>query len=151
MRISDLLSVDSIIFLNVKDKEELFEKISEILAEKTKNIKSSEILTLLEKREEMGSTYAGKDTAIPHIKCKKLENFYFYLFILEDKIIYDDEKNVKNIFFIAGPDKNYSFHLTILSRIARMLKETDILNEINKKREKGQILNSIKEAENKII
>ncbi len=151
MKISELLTVDSIFILNVNNKEELFEEISKIFSEKAEETTKEEIFDLIKKRENLDSTYAGKKTAIPHIKYEKIERFYILLFLLKKEINYHEEKKVKNVFFIAGPDKNYSLHLMVLSRIARMLKETDISEKITDERNKEKILNLIKEAEKRII
>lgn len=151
MKIYEFLSPQSIIFLDAEDKDDLFEKVSKIVSTSINEVSQKEIISLIKEREKLASTYAGKNFAIPHIKCKKLENFFIFLFILEKEIVYDDEKKVRNIFFIAGPDKNYPLHLVILSRIARMLKETDIAENLKGKTDKDKILSLIKDAENKII
>ncbi len=151
MRISDFLSTDSIFTLNLNNKEELFKEISKIFSEKAEETTKEEIFDLIKKREDLDSTYAGKKTAIPHIKYGKIKKFYIFLFLLENEISYHEDKRVKNVFFIAGPDKNYSLHLMILSRIARMLKETDISEKIMDERNKERILNFIREAEKRII
>ena len=151
MRISDFLTIDSIFTLNIENKEELFEVISKIFSEKAEETTREEVFDLIKKRENLDSTYAGKKTAIPHIKYGKIKKFYIFLFLLENEISYHEDKRVKNVFFIAGPDKNYSLHLMILSRIARMLKETDISEKIMDERNKERILNFIREAEKRII
>ncbi len=151
MRISELTPPKNIKFLEAENKEDLFKKIADLFSKKILEVSGEDILLLLTKREKMGSTYAGNGFAIPHIKCKKIKDFFVFLFILKKEIQYDKEKKINYVFFVAGPDKDYSKHLSILSRIARMLKETNIEEKIGKENSPESISKIIEELENKII
>jgi PTS system nitrogen regulatory IIA component len=153
MKVSDLIFEDSIFFLEVKNKDELFEKIAEIISDKNREIESKEnLLSLMKAREKQGNTFARKEVAIPHVKCKFLKNFKIYLFIIKNGIEYkEDEEKVKIVFMIIGPDKNYNIHLLLLSRIARLIKETSVIKEILNKQDSGIIHSIISENERKII
>ncbi len=153
MNISDLLSEDNIFFLKVKNKDELFEKIAEIISKKNKKMESKEtLLSLMKNREKQGNTFARKGVAIPHVKCNSLKDFKIYLFIVKDGIEYKEgEEKVQIIFMIIGPEKSYNIHLLLLSRLARLIKETPVIKEILKEKEIGVINSIIGENEGKII
>ncbi len=151
MRISELVPPKNIKFLEAENKEKLFKKIADFFSKNNSDVSIEDIHSLLNQREKMGSTYAGKGFAIPHIKCKKIKDFFVFLFILKKEIEYDKDKKINYVFFVAGPDKEYSKHLSILSRIARMLKETKIEEKIRKESSPEKISQIIEELENKII
>ncbi len=151
MKISELISSKRVFFVDTKDKFSLFKKMAEISSEILKLTDSEDILKLLNEREKLGSTYAGSGFAIPHIKCKKIDDFYLFLFILKSEINYDEDRRIRYVFFVVGPDRDYQMHLVILSRIARMIKETNISEIILNETDKEKIVKLIFQTEEKII
>ncbi len=153
MKLSDFLKKENIFFVQAQNKQKLFELIADTINKDTKEIKSKDILLeLMNNREQQTNTYAIKSVAIPHIKCENLENFKIYIFILKDGIDYKEgEEKVKIVFMIIGPDKKYNIHLILLSRIARLIKETPIIKDILNEQKESKIKTLIEKYEERII
>ena len=153
MKLSDVFSEDNIFFIKAANKDELFGRIAELITEANKEVETkTALLELIKKREKQSNTFAMENIAIPHVKCPKLDNFNLYLFIIENGVEYKEgEKKVRVIFMITGPNHSYNIHLLLLSRIARLIKETPLAKSILKEKNKINIKKLIENYEKEII
>lgn len=69
------------------------------------------------------TTCMGNKCAITHARCSSMEKSLIAVMRLKPEINLkaQDKKNVKLIFLLVGPQKSSSYHLKILSRLARIL------------------------------
>ncbi len=118
--------------INENSYEDVFKRISEDL--KSNNfIKNEEkLFKLLIERESQGSTYVGFNTSIPHIKCKELKEFVVLIYKTENPIRYNGNDVIEIVIFVGGPAEQVGMHLKILARIARMIKETSVVEKLKK-------------------
>ncbi len=137
--------------LDLKEKDEFFRYIGEKLKKHGKINDSEMLFNLLKEREEQGSTYVGKSTAIPHIKCKALENFIIGIFKSEKGLCYGDNKIANVIIFVGGPTDDVYLHLKVLARIARMIKETEFVERILEESKPKNFKKIFIEEEKKIL
>lgn len=100
---------------------ELFEKISDVVAEKAKCRKTDVELSLL-KREREGATTINDYVAIPHIIVESKDVFDVVLVRSKYGIEFNDEHpDVHAVFVLYGSKEERTFHLRVLSAIAQVV------------------------------
>lgn len=127
MNIYSLLEKETILSnLTVKDKEELLNKMVDVLETQVDKSQLKEIRSAIFEREDIMSTGVGKQLAIPHGKVKSIDENYASFAILKDPIEYNsiDNEPVRMVFLLAGPEKKNSSHIKLLSRISRLMNST---------------------------
>lgn len=127
MNIYSLLDKETILAnLKVENKEELLNKMIDVLGGQVGEAQLDEIRTSIFERENIMSTGVGKQLAIPHGKVKSIEENHASFAILDDPIDYDsiDDEPVRMVFLLAGPEKKNSSHIKLLSRISRLMNST---------------------------
>lgn len=153
--VPELLLIDTIkkggIYYRVegKDKKTLLRSVLELL-NLPDDIKKESLLDAMLIREELGSTGFGDGIAIPHarypvVTC--IPNTIVSICFLEEPIDYDaiDRKPVNCLFTLISP--TVRSHLKILSRIAFVLKNTNVKDAIVKQMSREIILSEIEKAE----
>ncbi len=70
----------------------------------------------------------GDACAITHARCPEMEKTLMAVMRLSPPVDMkaDDGKKVALVFLLVGPQKSASFHLKILSRLARLLHDTEL-------------------------
>lgn len=124
MNIYSLLDSSAILAdLEVKNKEDLLNKMVDSLRERVSPDQLEKIRSSVFEREGIMSTGVGKNLAIPHGKTKSIEQNYASFAILHKPVDYDsiDGEPVKMVFLLAGPDSKNSTHIKLLSRISRLM------------------------------
>ncbi len=118
----DLIIVNS----KIKEKEELFEKISNTVLKKG-YIEDREIfLKELWERENQISTEISKGIGMPHIKSDIVKKDFIMIVISKDGIKYGGFNRKVNIVFCIGVKKGSKTYLNIMARIARFLSNQEI-------------------------
>jgi len=118
----DLIIVNS----KIKEKEELFEKISNTVLKKG-YIEDREIfLKELWERENQISTEISKGIGMPHIKSDIVKKDFIMIVISKDGIKYGGFNKKVNIVFCIGVKKGSKTYLNIMARIARFLSNQEI-------------------------
>ena len=103
------------------DRDELFDKISEYFA-KSIDLSQEKIITLLEERENEGSTAIAPFVAIPHIIIEGSNHFYLLAIRSKQGIKFSEEMDeVKAIFVIFGSLDTRHLHLKALAAIAQIV------------------------------
>lgn len=117
MRITDLLS-EKAIELNVKakDKNDIINKMAELMLKTGRITDVNEYKELVFKREEEGSTGVGEGIAIPHGKGNCVTEPGLVAMVVPEGVEYNalDGKPVNLLFMIAAPDTNSNVHLDVL-------------------------------------
>ena len=150
MRITDLLS-EKAIELNVKakDKNDIINKIAELMLKTGRITDVNEYKELVFKREEEGSTGVGEGIAIPHGKGNCVTEPGLVAMVVPEGVEYNalDGKPVNLLFMIAAPDTNSNVHLDVLSRLSTMLMDADFKNKLISAKSKKEFLEIINETE----
>jgi mannitol/fructose-specific phosphotransferase system IIA component (Ntr-type) len=135
MRILDFLNKDCIkIPLTNMDKHKIIEELLDVISKAHREINPEEAFEGLMEREKVETTAIGHGVAIPHARIKNLPKVYLALGITKEGAYFDsiDNKPVKLVFLILFPEKEVSTQLCLLARLARLLKDENLREEILK-------------------
>ncbi|OZC04638.1 hypothetical protein BSZ36_07360 [Rubricoccus marinus] len=108
--------------LPAASKRELLETMSALAAHGTA-ADASVILDAVLQREALMSTGVGQGLALPHARTQSVDDTTAALAILESAVDYDslDGSPVRIVLLLAGPERERSVHLRLLSRISRVM------------------------------
>ena len=149
MLISDLLSPERILCdVHSSSKKRLLELISEELARNSDELRKREIFESLCARERLGSTGLGKGVAIPHGRIKGMQHVEVSFFRLRKPLPFDavDGEPVDLLFALAVPEDCSEDHLKLLSQIAELFSDPDLLQELREAKNSGRLLQLLSHA-----
>lgn len=132
MALADLLQHDAIIpALRVNSKKQLLQELA-AKASKLIGIPEKEIFDVILQREKLGSTGVGNGIAIPHGKLTNIASIQGIFARLETPIDFEalDEQPVDLVFLLLAPEGAGADHLKALSRIARVLRDQDLVAKL---------------------
>lgn len=132
MDLSDLIEVSAIMpTLKANSKKQLLQLLAERGSEIT-GIPEREIFETILQRERLGSTGVGNGIAIPHGKLPGVCNITGVFARLEAPVDFEslDDQPVDLVFLLVAPEGAGADHLKALSRIARVLRDPDIVAKI---------------------
>lgn len=133
MNIFSLLDTETVLpNLEARNKVEILNKLVSTLESKIPADKVGKILTAVKEREEIMSTGVGKGLAIPHGKTSAIEQTYAAFAVLKEPVEYEaiDQKPVKMVFLLVGPQSSNSLHIKMLSRISRLMNNSDFRDRL---------------------
>lgn len=132
MDLSDLITQKSILpVLKAGSKKQLMQLVSEKAAEIT-GLGERDIFETVMQREKLGSTGVGNGIAIPHGKLKNIKAITGIFARLETPVDFEalDDEPVDLVFLLLAPETAGADHLKALSRIARILREPDMVAKL---------------------
>ncbi len=141
MDLSDLLSAQAVMpTLRAKSKKQLLQLMAGRAAELT-GLPERDIFDTVLQRERLGSTGAGNGLAIPHGKLHDLDRLQGVFATVETPVEFDaiDEQPVDIAFMLLAPEDAGADHLKALSRIARVLRRSDMIEQIRGMRDAAAI------------
>jgi nitrogen PTS system EIIA component len=129
MALADILQPEGIIpALRVHTKKQLLVELA-TTASRITGIPEREIFDVVLQRERLGSTGVGAGIAIPHGKLKALGKITGVFARLESPVDFEalDDQPVDLVFMLLAPEGAGADHLKALSRIARALRDQDLV------------------------
>jgi nitrogen PTS system EIIA component len=129
MALADILQPEGIIpALRVHTKKQLLVELA-TTASRITGIPEREIFDVVLQRERLGSTGVGAGIAIPHGKLKALGKITGVFARLETPVDFEalDDQPVDLVFMLLAPEGAGADHLKALSRIARALRDQDLV------------------------
>lgn len=128
MDLSKTLDPSLISFFHAADRDEAIIKMVDVCFEAGKIAEKEPFLSKVKEREKIVSTGIGMSVAIPHAKMSELDNFFISIGILNEGVDWNaiDERPVRLIFLIGGPDNKQTEYLKILSGLTTVLKDEEI-------------------------
>jgi PTS system nitrogen regulatory IIA component len=132
MDLSDLLRPQAVLSgVKAGSKKQLLQILSEKAAELT-GIPERDVFETVLQRERLGSTGTGNGIAIPHGKLKNLKSIIGVFARLEKPVDFEsfDDEPVDIVFLLLAPEHAGADHLKALSRIARILRDTDMVAKL---------------------
>ena len=132
MALADLLQQDAIIpALKANSKKQLLQELA-AKAAKITGISEREIFDVILQRERLGSTGVGNGIAIPHGKLSSINNIVGIFARLETPVDCEalDDQPVDLVFLLLAPEGAGADHLKALSRIARVLRDADLVAKL---------------------
>lgn len=133
MKITDILSKDSVIAdLTADSKKNLLEELA-TLASKETGLDSRVILDALVERERLGSTGVGRGVALPHTRLLGLEKI-FCAFVRTNPVDFEavDGKLVDLVFLLLVPEESGADHLKALSCLSKLLRDETVTAALRK-------------------
>ncbi|ABC89229.1 MULTISPECIES: PTS IIA-like nitrogen regulatory protein PtsN [Rhizobium] len=132
MALADLLHQDAIIpALRVNSKKQLLQELAARAARIT-GLSEREIFDVILQRERLGSTGVGNGIAIPHGKLVNIHSIVGIFARLEQPVDFEalDDQPVDLVFLLLAPEGAGADHLKALSRIARVLRDQDLVAKL---------------------
>lgn len=132
MDLSDLVEVPAIMpVLKANSKKQLLQLLAEKAASVT-GLPERVIFDTILQRERLGSTGVGNGIAIPHGKLAGVSKIFGVFARLEQPVDFDalDDRPVDLVFLLLAPEGAGADHLKALSRIARVLRDSDTVAKV---------------------
>ncbi|MEH6690603.1 MAG: PTS IIA-like nitrogen regulatory protein PtsN [Pseudorhizobium pelagicum] len=132
MALADLLQQDAIIpALKVNSKKQLLQELAARAAKLT-GVPEREIFDVILQRERLGSTGVGHGVAIPHGKLGSISSIKGVFARLDSAVDFEalDDEPVDLVFLLLAPEGAGADHLKALSRIARVLRDQELVNKL---------------------
>jgi len=139
MPLADLLAPNAVFpMLRASSKKQVLQELAQqagLLADRDPR----EIFETLLQRERLGSTGVGSGIAIPHGKLPNLGKLFGLFARLEKPIDFEslDGEPVDLIFLLLAPEAAGADHLKALARVARMLRDPDVVEKLRATRDAG--------------
>ncbi len=125
LSLNNKLSAERVIVLEKANKEEVFNKLIDILGD-TSAVKSTEELRKgIFYREQLLSTGIGMGIGIPHVRLNSVQEIIIAAALVKEGVVdYEslDNEPVKIIFMIVAQQGQHSEHIKLLSQISNRLK-----------------------------
>jgi len=141
MTLTDLLSPAAVISpLRANGKKQALQELAQHAATLT-GLPDREIFEALLQRERLGSTGIGEGIAIPHGRMPGIERLVGLFASTERPIDFDalDGQPVDIIFVLIAPEGAGADHLKALARVARVLRNQAVLEQVRKIRDPAMI------------
>jgi nitrogen PTS system EIIA component len=124
----------------------------EILLELVKSFKKAsfvdnvdEAVDVVLEREKLGSTGIGEGIAIPHGKMKSIDGLICAFGRSRQGVDFDavDDKPVHIFFLLLAPEESVGLHIQMLSRISRILRDTEFRKHLIEAQENSDLYSDI--------
>ena len=141
MDLSDLIEVPAILpVLKANSKKQLLQLLAEKASDVT-GLPEREIFDTILQRERLGSTGVGNGIAIPHGKLPGIKAITGVFARLDHPVEFEalDDQPVDLVFLLLAPEGAGADHLKALSRIARMLRDSETVAKIRGTRDAAAI------------
>ncbi|MDI6025278.1 PTS IIA-like nitrogen regulatory protein PtsN [Corticibacterium sp. UT-5YL-CI-8] len=148
MDLSDLIEVQAIMpALKANSKKQLLQLLAERAAA-ISGIPEREIFDTVLQRERLGSTGVGNGIAIPHGKLASVNRIIGVFARLENPVDFEalDDEPVDLVFLLLAPEGAGADHLKALSRIARVLRDSNTVAKIRGTRDASAIHSLLSET-----
>ncbi len=132
MPLADILHEGAIIpALKSTSKKQLLAEMAARAAFIT-GLPERDIFEVILQRERLGSTGVGNGIAIPHAKLKALHTIVGVFARLETPVDFEalDDQPVDLVFLLLAPEGAGADHLKALSRIARLLRDPNLVAKL---------------------
>ncbi|MHB9028956.1 MAG: PTS sugar transporter subunit IIA [Candidatus Latescibacterota bacterium] len=147
IKLSKLLSLDRIKILHTKEKTEALKEICQLLAGSESIQDAGELDRAIFERERIMSTSIGLGIAIPHVRLKSVADMTMAVGVIKEGINYEafDDLPVNIIIMIAAPEGSHREYLSVLARLALLLKNSSLRNGILNAKNEEEIFEILKE------
>jgi len=133
--LSASLSDKRILFLNTKNKSDALNSLIDVSFELPGIHSREELQDAVYQRENLMSTGIGLGIGVPHVRLNDVKDLYISIAINKDEITdYNslDDIPVKILVMIVAGRNQHSQYIKVLSRIAKLLKDADIREQLIK-------------------
>lgn len=152
MKLMDILSEDRVkIPLENTDKNKIIEEMVALIDKSRQLTNKDQILKAVLDREAVMSTGIGEEIAIPHGKSDGVEDIVAALGITKGPVDFHslDDKPVRLVWLLVGPQDQTGPHLKALSRISRLMHKKDFRDRLINTVEPKDVIDVINSEEEK--
>lgn len=153
MKIAELLHPAAINDdLQATGKNEVLEELTDSIIAVEEGLDRSEIIRVLQERENLGSTGIGDSVAIPHGKLRDIDRLLLSFGRSRKGVDFDsmDGKPAHLFFLLIAPEESVGIHLKTLARISKLLKDSSVRNKLMEAADSEEIYRIIVEEEEKL-
>jgi len=131
------------------NKESVIEEMINLLKDNKMLTDKEDVLDAVLARETTRSTGIGSGIAIPHGKCKGVNDLVMAVGIAAKDVDFDsiDGKGVRIIVLLVSPLSKTGPHIQALARISRLMLDEDLRESLAKSRSAAEVYSLIKEKE----
>ena len=132
MQLSDLIAPDAVLpDVRGRSKKQFLQTLAGEAA-RIASLDARTVFETLQTRERLGSTGIGNGVAIPHGKMTGTDDITVTVFRLERAIEFDamDDEPADLFFVLLAPEGSGADHLKALARIARVMREPHMLDDL---------------------
>ncbi len=152
MTFSDFVSSKTICAnLNATDKDSAIAELVDSLlaAGEIKPEDREDIMKVIMKREELGSTGIGRGIAVPHTKHGSVDKLVGTVGVSSDGVEFDslDGERVQLFFLLVSPPDRPGDHLRALEYISRQLRDDSFCRFLKQSKTAGDITLLLEEAD----
>lgn len=150
MNIFSLLNEKTVLpNLEADDKAEILDQMISSLEGFVTNGELDEIREAVFERERIMSTGVGKGLAIPHGKASGIKQTYAAFAILKNPVDYEaiDDEPVNMVFLLVGPQASNNLHIKMLSRISRLMNNSEFRDRLRECSTSEEIIEQFKKEE----
>lgn len=117
--------------VSARSKRQALSLVAETAARRF-GLEAGEVLDALLAREQAGSTGVGAGVAVPHARLPGLDRMRGVFVRLETPVNYDsvDGAPVDLLFALFAPSEAGAEHLRALARVARLLRQSDLREQL---------------------
>lgn len=154
MKLIDILTNDTIrIPLQNTEKFKIIEEMVDILCQAHKIENREAVLKAVLEREKILSTGVGDGVAIPHCKVEGVKEMLVSFGVTKEDVDFasSDSKPVRLVFLIVGPQEVTSPHVRMLSRISRLMHDTDFREKLKNAKLSTEVLEALSKVEAKFL
>ncbi len=153
MRVVDILKEEMVIpELENDAKHEILRELSQRLATLEPHVDVDNLVAILLKREDLGTTAIGEGIAIPHGKISDLNRITAVFGIKHGGVDCGslDGKPTKLFFLLVAPEDSAGVHLKALARVSRLLKNPAFREQLLLTQSQAALYKLISEEDSKL-
>ena len=150
MKICKLLDQENVLCqLEASSKTDVIDRLINSLGNKMDPKTLENVRKAVFERERIMSTGVGKGLAIPHGKCPGLDRNYAAFALLKEPVNFDsiDDQPVSLVFLLVGPESHNSTHIKMLSRISRLMNNSDFRERLLQSHSADDIIEAFNQEE----
>ncbi|NIQ94934.1 MAG: PTS sugar transporter subunit IIA [Desulfuromonadales bacterium] len=153
MKIAELLQPAAINDdLKATGKKEILAELTDGIMAVEEGLDRSEVIRVLQERENLGSTGIGDSVAIPHGKLREIDHLLLSFGRSRGGVDFDsmDGKPAHLFFLLIAPEESVGIHLKTLARISKLLKDPSVRSKLMEAADSDAIYRIIVEEEEKL-
>jgi len=154
MKLVDIMSQDTVrIPLQNTEKNKIISEMVDILHQVHKFEDREMVFNAVMEREKIMSTGVGDGVAIPHGKADGVKDLVASFGVTKEDVDFDsiDNKPVRLIFLLVGPQGITGPHLKALSRISRLMHSEGLRQKLISATKPAEMLEALRKEEEKFF
>ena len=148
--LSDILTTIRVkVPLKAETKDGVLRELLDVLARDGCVTDPEAALRVVQQREQVLSTGIGHGVALPHGKTDTCQELVIAAGVTAEPVEFDalDAEPVRLVFLLVGPESAAGAHIKALSRISRLVRQSDVRQGLMASRDSETFLETLREAE----